>query len=154
MNNKIKLSLSILIALAIGFLSAIITRDSMEVYTNLRLPPFSPPSSLFPIVWNILYVLMGISSYQIYISNSVKKNSALGIYLVQLLFNSVWTITFFNYQNYFLAMIVLIALIIMVIVMIVCFYQIDKKSGYLQFPYICWLLFALYLNAGIWILNS
>ncbi len=153
MNNKIKLLISILIALGIGFISALFTKDSMELYTNLELPPLSPPSSAFPIVWNILYILMGLSSYMIYMSRNSLRTPALGAYFLQLVFNSIWTFVFFNSQKYFLGILVLIILIILVLIMISCFYQIDKKSGYLQLPYALWLLFALYLNIGIWILN-
>lgn len=153
MNNKVKLAVSIIIALALGCISTWITRDSMEIYTNLELPIFSPPSTVFPIVWTILYILMGISSFMIYVSNSRMKNTALLIYIVQLLFNSIWTITFFNLENYGFAIFVLIALILMVIIMMLYFYKIDIKSCYLQIPYLLWLMFALYLNVGIWLLN-
>ncbi|MBE7063321.1 MAG: tryptophan-rich sensory protein [Clostridia bacterium] len=144
---------SILIPLAVGALSALLTRNSMEDYAALAQPPLSPPGWLFPIVWTILYTLMGISSARIYLSSEPKKNSALRTYAVQLAVNFFWTILFFNLDARLLALVWLILLDILVIRMIVQFRQIDRPAALLQIPYLLWLLFATYLNAGVWLLN-
>ena len=154
MNIRAKrLAVNILIPLAVGALSALLTRNSMEDYAALAQPPLSPPGWLFPIVWTILYTLMGISSARIYLSSDPGKNSALRTYAVQLAVNFFWTILFFNLDARLLALVWLILLDILVIRMIVQFRQIDRPAALLQIPYLLWLLFATYLNAGVWLLN-
>lgn len=145
--------ISILIPLLVGALSAFLTRSSMEDYAALAQPPLSPPGWLFPIVWTVLYTLMGISSARIFLSDTLEKNSALLLYAVQLAVNFFWTILFFNLGARFYALLWLILLIVLVIRMIVKFRRIDPPAAYLQIPYLLWLLFAAYLNAGVWFLN-
>ena len=118
-------------------------------YQDLIKPPLAPPGFIFPIVWTILYLLMGISYY---ISNSDDKELD-QIYLLQLLVNFLWPIIFFVLKMYFSAFLWIILLLILVIVMIKKFLRIKKLSGYLQIPYLLWLLFATYLNIGVFILN-
>ena len=118
-------------------------------YQDLIKPPLAPPGFIFPIVWTILYLLMGISYY---ISNSDDKELD-QIYLLQLLVNFLWPIIFFVLKMYFSAFLWIILLLILVIVMIKEFLRIKKLSGYLQIPYLLWLLFATYLNIGVFILN-
>ena len=117
-------------------------------YQDLIKPPLAPPGFIFPIVWTILYLLMGISYY---ISNSDDKELD-QIYLLQLLVNFLWPIIFFVLKMYFSAFLWIILLLILVIVMIKEFLRIKKLSGYLQIPYLLWLLFATYLNIGVFIL--
>ena len=104
MINWKSLIVSLTISLGTGILSALITRSSMTIYQNLNLPKLAPPSTLFPIVWTILFVLMGISAYIIYESNSNKKQNALKIYAIQLLINFIWPILFFNLNLYFISL--------------------------------------------------
>ena len=118
-------------------------------YQDLIKPPLAPPGFIFPIVWTILYLLMGISYY---ISNSDDKELD-QIYLLQLLVNFLWPIIFFVLKMYFSAFLWIILLLILVIVMIKEFLRIKKLSGYLQIPYLLWLLYATYLNIGVFILN-
>lgn len=118
-------------------------------YQDLIKPPLAPPGFIFPIVWTILYILMGVSYY---ISNSDDKELD-QIYLLQLLVNLLWPIIFFVLKMYFSAFLWIILLLILVIVMIKEFLRIKKLSGYLQIPYLLWLLFATYLNIGVFILN-
>ena len=151
MNLK-KLIISIFIPLAVGGLSALLTKNGMDAYKLLEKPMLAPPSIVFPIVWSILFILMGISAYLIYNSNST-DDKALTLYGAQLIFNFFWTIIFFSLKLRLLAFIWLIILIILVILMIKEFYKINKTSAYLQIPYLIWLLFAAYLNIAIYILN-
>ncbi len=147
------LIICLLIPLAIGGLSALLTMGSMEVYGNLNQPPLSPPGFLFPIVWTILFILMGISSYLIFVSDDRNKTKALIIYAVQLVFNFVWSLIFFNMQSYLFAFIWLVILWALIIAMIVSFWKISKPAALLQIPYLLWVTFAGYLNLGVYLLN-
>lgn len=147
------LIISLLIPLAVGGLSALLTMQSMEIYGNLNQPPLSPPGFLFPIVWAVLFILMGISSYLIYVSDNQNKKRALTIYAVQLFFNFVWSLIFFNMQAYLFAFIWLVILWLFIIAMIVSFWKISKPAALLQIPYLLWVTFAGYLNLGIFLLN-
>ena len=149
--NKAHLIIAIFIPLAVGVLSSLLS-GSMS-YSAFNKPSFSPPSYLFPIVWTVLYILMGISSYIIYSSNSPDKRKALTTYAIQLFFNFFWSILFFGLSQYLLAFVWLILLIILIVVMIYQFYQIQHVAAYLQIPYLLWCLFAAYLNFTIYMLN-
>lgn len=145
--------LNIAISLGIGGLSAFFTMNSMNIYQNINRPKLAPPGYIFPIVWTILYVLMGISSYLIHRSNHKNKETALIIYYFQLLINFSWPIFFFNYQNFLLALAILFILNILVIILIKVTYSINHLASYLLIPYLIWILFALYLNFWIFIHN-
>jgi len=125
----------------------------MDIYKTLNLPPLSPPSYIFPIVWVILYILMGISSYIVYKSHSIEKKFALTLYGLQLLFNFIWTLLFFNGKMYFSSFLWLIMLWILILGMFKSFKLVDKTAGYLQLPYLLWVTFAGYLNLMVSILN-
>ena len=149
--NKSLLIISILIPILVGTLSSLFS-GNMSI-SMLNKPSLSPPSFLFPIVWTILYILMGISSYIIYSSDNQNKGKALAIYAIQLIFNFFWSIIFFGSSQYLLAFVWLIALIIIIIIMIYQFYAIEPLAAYLQIPYLLWCLFAAYLNFMIYRLN-
>ena len=151
-NNRSALVISILIPLAIGSLSTLVS-GNRSMYFSINKPALSPPAFIFPIVWTILYILMGISSYIIYESESPRKSNALRTYAVQLLFNFFWSIIFFGLSQYFFAFLWLLALIILIAVMIYQFYKISPAAAYLQIPYFIWCLFAAYLNFMIYIMN-
>ena len=121
-------------------------------YGDMVKPPLSPPSYIFPIVWTILYILMGIS-YFIATKDKENDKDLNQIYLLQLFVNLFWPIIFFVLKMYFTAFLWIILLIILVIVMIKELLKNNKISGYLQIPYLIWLLFATYLNIGIFLLN-
>ena len=149
-------SIAIAIPLTVGIASAALTKDSMEVYSRLNSPPLSPPSWLFPIVWTILFVLMGISSAMIFTNrdkNPEEAKKGLTYYAVSLVLNFSWSIIFFNLQAAFFALIILIALLYCIIKTILEYRKIWNIPAYLQIPYALWVLFAGYLNAGIWLLN-
>lgn len=151
-NNKSNLIISILIPLAAGALSSLFSGNMS--YAAFNKPTFSPPAYLFPIVWTILYILMGVSSYIIYSSNDAEKRKALTTYILQLLCNFFWSILFFGYSQYLFAFIWLILLIVLIIIMIYQFYKIRPLAAYLQIPYLLWCLFAAYLNYSIYTLNQ
>lgn len=145
--------ISIAIPLATGGLSAFFTMNGMEYFKTQEKPWFQPPDAAFPVVWTILYVLMGISAARVWKSNDPKKKKALKIYAVQLAVNFFWSIIFFGLHQYFLAFLWLLLLISLVAKMILEFAQIDKKAAKLQIPYLLWCCFAAVLNFGVWWLN-
>ena len=147
---------SIIIALAVGFLSAMLTSGSMEAYRSISKPPLNPPMAVFPIVWSVLFILMGISSALIFTKRNEDKTkaySALKTYGLQLAVNFFWSIIFFNMQAYLFAFIWLLLLLALIIIMIIQFKRICPLSAYLQIPYLLWVAFAGYLNLMIYILN-
>ena len=150
--NKSSLIIAILIPLAVGILSAFFSRN-MSLYSTINKPSISPPGLVFPIVWTILYVLMGISSYLVYESYNQNKKDALKTYATQLFFNFWWSIIFFRFSLYLFAFLWLLVMIGLIIVMVYKFYQINRLSSYLQIPYLIWCLFAAYLNFMIYTLN-
>lgn len=145
----------ILFTEGVGFLSGWLTREGVDLFNaTAQQPPLSPPSLLFPIVWTILYALMGIGAARIYLAPASNARSrALLIYLLQLAFNFFWSILFFNLQNYALAFFWLLALWGLILWMILFFYRVDKTAAMLQIPYFLWVTFAAYLNFGVWMLN-
>ena len=155
--NKIKpYVISILIALGVSGLSALVTKNNMSVYTDLNKPLLAPPMIVFPIVWNILFILMGISSALVYVKgkdDKQKRNEALRVYGLQLVVNFLWSIIFFNMRAYLFAFIWLIVLWLLIIYMIVKFHQISDIAAYLQLPYLIWVTFVGYLTLMIFILN-
>ncbi len=150
--NLSTLVISILIPIAAGSVSALLS-GNMDIYSNLNKPPLSPPGFLFPLVWTILYILMGISSYIIYLSQDPDREKALKVYAVQLAVNFFWSILFFGFSQYFISFLWLILLIAAIIIMIKQFYQISPLAAWLQIPYLLWCIFAAYLNFMIFRLN-
>ena len=142
---------SILIPVTVGLIVGAITSSSIE-YNTLIKPVIAPPSILFPIVWTILYVLMGIS-YGILESKSLLTSEINFIYYLQLFVNSMWSIIFFTFEWRLFAFIWILILVLLIIAMIVQFYNKDKVAGLLQSPYLLWVLFASYLNLSIYLLN-
>ncbi|MBQ2835573.1 MAG: tryptophan-rich sensory protein [Clostridia bacterium] len=142
---------SIFIPVAVGLLIGAITSSSME-YNTLIQPVLAPPSILFPIVWTILYVLMGVS-YGILESKSLVDTEINFIYYLQLFVNSMWSIIFFTFEWRLFAFIWLLILILLIVMMIIKFYNKDNVAGLLQIPYLLWALFASYLNLSIYLLN-
>lgn len=153
--DKKLLIICIALPLLVGALSALLTRESMMLFASVRKPPLSPPGWLFPVVWTILYVLMGIASYLVLASGDSKEEigKALNVYLYQLLVNFLWSTWFFNFQWYLFAFFWLVLLWVMILVTTVRFYRISKPAGYLMVPYLLWVTFAGYLNLGIALLN-
>lgn len=146
--------ISSLIALAVGGLSALLTGSGMEKYAcSVPKPAFSPPPALFPIVWTILYILMGIGAAIVYSSAHKAKWRALTVYAIQLAANFLWSIFFFGMGAYGFAFFWLLLLIALVVDMTVRFYRISRTAGLIQIPYVLWLCFAAVLNFAVWQLN-
>lgn len=148
-----RLLISLLIPLAVGGLSALLTRKSMDIYKQIRQPPLAPPGWLFPVVWTVLYTLMGISCRLILDFRPKQRTPALLLYGIQLILNFIWPLLFFNLQLWFWAFLLLVALLTTVLLMTYHFYQLRPLAGWLQLPYCLWLGFATYLNWMIFLLN-
>lgn len=156
MSKKTKqLIVCIAIPLLVGAISGFISRGSMETFRSLNKPPLSPPGWIFPVVWTVLFILMGIASYLVLVSGKPQQtvNKALTVYAVQLVFNFFWTIFFFNFSLYLFAFIWLVILWVLILITTVLFYGISKTAGYLMVPYLLWTAFAGYLNFAIYLLN-
>ena len=148
--------ISVVIALGVGGLSALITRNSMQAYQSINQPPLNPPMVVFPIVWSVLFTLMGISSAIVYTRKAEDKSEiydALKVYGFQLAVNFFWSIIFFNMRAYLFAFIWLLFLWVLIIIMIVRFKRVSAAAAYLQILYLLWVTFAGYLNLMVYILN-
>ncbi len=151
MNKIITYIKSILVPVIVGGVVGLIVSNFMD-YNELQQPTFAPPSILFPIVWTILYILMGVS-YGIIKSKNLTDEEIDRIYYMQLAINALWSIFFFVFKWRLFAFIWIIILIIAVIIMIKKFYEKNKIAGIIQIPYLLWILFASYLNLTIYFLN-
>lgn len=157
MNMKMSLKsliVAILIPLGVGGVSALISMGGM---TKAGLPsvPFSPAGWVFPVVWTLLYTLMGISSYLVYKKDvpAEKKAGALSVYALQLFVNFLWPILFFNLRLYGFSFVWIILLFVLVLITAVRFGQISAVAGWLFVPYLLWLIIAGYLNLAIAVAN-
>ncbi len=145
----------ILITEALGFTVGMLTREGTKLYSETMIkPPLSPPPILFPIAWTILYALMGIGLAVIINSEaSTLRTVAIGLFIAQLVFNLMWCFIFFTFRNYGAALGWIIVLFVLSVFMMRSFWAINNVAGLIQIPYIIWLVFATYLNAGVMILN-
>ncbi len=145
----------ILLSEGVGALSGWLTRDGSRVFSEtVAQPSLSPPPILFPIVWGILYLLMGISTARIWLSPpSQTRSRGLNLFIAQLVFNFFWSLIFFNLQAYGFSLVWLAVIWVLVLAMILTYRKVDPLAAWLQIPYLLWLTFAAYLNAGVWYLN-
>lgn len=148
-----RLLLCLAIPLAVGALAGILTKDSMLQFAQLNKPPLSPPGWLFPIVWTVLFLLMGLSSYLISVSDSAQKRPALILYAIQLTVNFFWSIFFFRFGWYGFSFFWLLLLWVLIFLTIRAFRRISPVAAILLLPYLLWVTFAGYLNLGIALLN-
>ena len=152
MNKISTYIISILTPVILGSIVGFIILDFID-YDSLQQPFLAPPSIIFPIVWSILYILMGVS-YGILKSNNLTDKKTDIIYYMQLGVNLLWSIIFFILKWRLFAFIWIILLAILILVMINEFYNKNKFAGLLQIPYLLWILFAGYLNITIYFLNK
>lgn len=139
---------------AVGALSGFLTREGTRLYSETIVkPPLSPPPIVFPIAWAALYALMAIGAARVYLSRASAARS-LRLYLIQLAFNFLWSILFFNLEAFGVAFVWLAALWALILMMLLSFRRVDRPAAALQYPYLLWVLFAGYLNLGVWLLNG
>ncbi len=145
----------IAIPLAVGAVASLLTKDNMMQFRELEQPPLAPPGWLFPVVWTILYVMMGIASYLVVTSDGNKEDidQALTWYRIQLAVNFLWPIVFFRFELYFAAFAWLLFLWWLILKTIRAFRDVSEAAGVLLVPYLIWVTFAGYLNLGIAVLN-
>ena len=154
MINFKKLLLSLAIPLGAGGIGYLLSGNNTQIYESINRPNFAPPGFIFPIAWAILYILMGISYYLVVTSKDtgIRKRS-LNVYYIQLILNSLWSLVFFRFRLFFIGFLWVLALIGLVLYMIYLFVKSNKVAGYLQIPYILWLVFAGALSFSIFRLN-
>lgn len=148
-----KLLFYLAIPLAVGTVSGLLVREGFSHFEARPQPALTPPPWGFPVVWTLLYSLMGVASYLIAVNSPLKRDSALSIYFLQLLFNFFWPLLFFGFEAYLGALLWLAALFLLVLYTTVCFWRINTAAGWLMLPYLIWLIFAAYLNFGVYLLN-
>ena len=146
----------IALAEGVGFVAGLLTRGGVDWYTaNAVKPPLTPPAIVFPVVWTILYALMGIGAARVSLrAPSEARSRGLNLFVTQLALNFLWSIVFFNFRAYGLAVLILVTLLLQIGWMIRLFLETDRLAGLLQIPYFLWCSFALYLNLGVWYLNA
>jgi len=156
LNNFFKLIIAIVISQLAGVIGSVFTVSAISTwYAELLKPVLNPPNWLFGPVWTTLYVLMGIAAFLIWKKGYEKREVriALGIFLIQLFLNTMWSIIFFGLHNPFWAFIEIIVLWFAIVATIIVFYKISKPAAYLLLPYLAWVTLAGYLNYSIWMLN-
>ena len=143
------------LSLAVGLLSALLSRPGMEDFQEtVRQPPLSPPAFLFPVVWTALYILMGVGAAMVRLKKpSAHRSKGINLFVAQLVINFFWSLIFFNAQPFGFAFLWLLLLWALILLMILSFYKTDKLAALLQIPYLLWVTFAGYLNFTIWQLN-
>ena len=146
----------ILIAELVGFLSGWFSREGTEIYNlTVQKPPLSPPMWLFPVVWIILFALMGIGAGLVTAEPASQARSrGLNLMVTQLVVNFFWPLLFFHAQAFGFSFLWLLLLWLLVLWMILEFRKTNPLAAWLQIPYLLWLTFAAYLNAGVWVLNT
>lgn len=157
-SGKIKwkqLVICLAVPLAVGALAALLSRGGMKDYQDVYKPLLSPPALVFPVVWTILYAMMGLASYFVYTSTASPERirRAMTAYALQLGANFIWPLLFFGLEIYLAAFIWLIVLFALALVCALRFGYIDGRAGKLMVPYLVWLFFAAYLNLGVYLLN-
>ena len=158
MTNNIKwkkLLPALILPLALGALSSWLNRGAMAKYAALNQPPLSPPGWLFPVVWTLLYLLMGLAAYLVAVSpaSGRRRERARSLYLLQLGFNFFWSSLFFGLGAWLAAFLWLLLLLGLSLICCLLFWHIDRRAGALLLPYLLWLLFAAYLNLSLWLIN-
>lgn len=152
----IKLLVSLLLTLGVGTFSGIYTASAIpDWYASLNRPSFNPPNWVFGPVWTVLYILLGITFFQIWnLVPSQERNLAITVFLIQLLFNFCWSFIFFYFRMIGLALIDIIVLWCSIIIMLLLIYKIKPLAAYLNIPYLIWVTFALALNLAYYLLNK
>lgn len=146
--------LAVLLIEILGIITGSVIRDGVEIYSTLQKPALSPPAIVFPIVWTILYALVGIGLARIWLQpSSPERNMGLNLFWLQLFFNLMWSIIFFNFQAFGVAFFWILGLWALILAMIIVWNKVDPLAAKLQIPYLLWVTFAAYLNYSVWMMN-
>lgn len=147
--------LFILLSEAVGGLAGWLTRDGVMAYDAVVKPALTPPDSVFPVVWSILFALMGIGAAMIWRASASRERScSLMIFAIQLIVNFFWSLIFFNFMAFGFAFLWLMLLWVLILLMILSYRKVSKTAAWLQVPYFIWVTFAAYLNWAVWMLNK
>lgn len=152
----IPLLINTLIPVLGGAVVGYLNSSTINTYETLKKPFFAPPDIVFPVVWTILYILMGIAAYRIFMRNKqgIDDKGGYFFYLVQLMINFLWSFIFFTFRLYGISFIVLVILLIFILITFIKFIKVDRLAGFLLIPYLIWVSFAGILNFLIWALNE
>ena len=157
MNKFTKIFIVVIICVAVGYFSGVVTRASIETwYPTLIKPSFNPPNWIFAPVWTLLYIMMGVAGGLIWSKSDINKNlvkTALLLFAIQLILNALWSYLFFGLHSPMLAGMEIVLLWVMIFATYKQFAKIDNTAAYLMLPYLTWVSFAMILNANIWWLN-
>jgi len=151
-----KLVVSIVACLAAGAIGSIFTRSAVTTwYATLGKPAFSPPNWLFAPVWTLLYILMGIAAFLVWRKGLGNRQvrSALIVFLIQLILNTLWSVVFFGLESPLFGLVVISVLWVVILVTVIQFFKISRAASILLWPYLLWVTFAAVLNSSIWLLN-
>ncbi len=153
--SKKTLVVCLLFPLIAGGVSGFLTRNGMETFAYLNKPPLSPPGIVFPIVWTVLYLMMGLASWLVLTSGERPEQirQALFFYVVQLIVNVLWPVFFFSLGWYLFSFFWLLLLFVLILVVIWLFSDLSQTAAWLMVPYLIWTVFAGYLNLGVYLLN-
>lgn len=153
--NKLKSIGLLLLPLAVGGISSLLSGNMAQLYTQLNQPPFSPPGWVFPVVWTILYLLMGYASARVFRADDAPrdKRRALTVYFLQLAVNGLWSVLFFRLQWFLAALVWIVLLWALIVQTMRLFSRVDEGASDLLIPYLLWVTFATYLNFGFWLIN-
>lgn len=147
-------ALFIVLTEAVGALSGWLTQNGMRSYASAAKPALTPPGAVFPIVWTVLFALMGVGAARVSLAPpSRERTRALEWFALQLAVNFLWSLIFFNMQAFGFAFAWILLLWVLILVMILAFRRTDETAAKLQIPYLIWVTFAAYLNCGVWLLN-
>lgn len=152
-NRNKSIILQVVLALLAGGLASLLGGETASLYESLTAPPLAPPGWVFPVVWTVLYILMGVAAGLVARSTDVDRERALFLYYVQLGLNVLWPLLFFRFEWITVAAVWLLALVVAVFLTWRQFRTINSVAGWLLVPYLLWCLFALYLNIGYAVLN-
>jgi tryptophan-rich sensory protein len=152
----LKFVASLVLSLGAGVIASLFSSNAKTIFAQLSKPSFAPPSSLFMPVWTILYILMGIAFYRVWAKgiNERGVKRALYYFILQLIFNVMWSVFFFSLGLHAAAFVDIIILFIYILITTVKFLRIDKAAGFLMLPYLLWVIFAGALNLAIALLNG
>jgi tryptophan-rich sensory protein len=156
MSRLVRLGVSLLLCFGAGLLGSIFVSDQAAAwYDALQKPFFMPPNGLFPVVWTVLYILMGLALWLVWEKDddASEVRGWVPLFIAHLLVNASWTIFFFGYHATFIALIDIVVLLACIILLMIGACQIDKRAGWLLAPYLLWVCFATILNGAIWWLN-
>ncbi|MGE5455338.1 MAG: TspO/MBR family protein [Methylocystaceae bacterium] len=155
-SNLWKFLISILVAVGAGFVGSRFTIPNLNWYHQLQKPGFAPPNSWFGPVWSVLYLLMGVSTYLVWQAGTGRKDvqRALLVFVLQLVFNVLWSVVFFGLQSPLGGLATIVILWLLIIWMIIAYYRVKPWAGLMNLPYLLWVTFAMVLNFSIWRLNA